>query len=43
MLDIWLLTDVIPNGVTFLRESTEDSALNRRSLTTEVRLQSQGS
>jgi hypothetical protein len=43
MLDVWLLTDVIPNGVIFLGASTEDSGLNCRSLTAEVRVQSQAS
>jgi len=43
MLGIWLLNDVIPNGVTFLGASTEVSGLNHRSLTAEVRVQSQGS
>jgi len=43
MLDVWLLNDVILNGLTFLGASTEDSGLNHRFLTAEVRVHSQAS
>jgi len=43
ILDVWMLNDLIPNGVTFLGASTEDSGLNHRSLTAEVPVHSQAS